>query len=122
MQEFKIWDPWPIEVGPALAAFHHYLFNLVGNDFNYYRENFEIFDPLQNMMLQNWVTNRDIMQNPFWGINRNKSEDTDTFFSERDLQFRGGQNINLSFTYRFNQKKKPERQNNGGGQGFDVDG
>ena len=51
-----------------------------GNDFNYLRENFEIFDPLQNMMVQNWVTNRDIMQNPYWVINRNKSEDNDTFF------------------------------------------
>ena len=48
--------------------------------------------------------------------------DTPTFFSKRDIQFRGGRTINLSFTYRFNQKKKPERQNNGGGQGFDMEG
>lgn len=47
--------------------------------------------------------------------------ETDTFYSDRDIQFRGGQSINLSFTYRFNQKKKPERQN-GGGQGFDIEG
>jgi outer membrane receptor protein involved in Fe transport len=47
--------------------------------------------------------------------------ETPTFFSTRDLQFRGGQTLNLSFTYRFNQNKKQERQNNGG-QGFDMEG
>jgi len=47
--------------------------------------------------------------------------DTPTFYSTRDLQFRGGQTFNLSFTYRFNQKKKSERQNYGG-QGFDMEG
>lgn len=43
--------------------------------------------------------------------------DTPTFVSRRDLQFRGGRTLNLSFTYRFNQKKKPERSggNFGGG-------
>jgi outer membrane receptor protein involved in Fe transport len=47
--------------------------------------------------------------------------ETPTFFSTRDLQFRGGQTLNFSFTYRFNQNKKQERQNNGG-QGFDMEG
>jgi outer membrane receptor protein involved in Fe transport len=47
--------------------------------------------------------------------------ETDTFFSTRNLQFRGGQTFNLSFTYRFNQKKKPERQRSGG-EGFDMEG
>jgi hypothetical protein len=48
--------------------------------------------------------------------------ETDTFISTRDLQFRGGQNFNLSFTYRFNQKKKPERQRSGGSDGGDFEG
>ncbi|KIA85872.1 SusC/RagA family TonB-linked outer membrane protein [Flavobacterium sp. AED] len=52
-----------------------------GNDFNAYKENFEVFDPSRNMMVQNWMTNRDILQNPYWGINRNKSEDTNQFFN-----------------------------------------
>ncbi|MDO7171314.1 outer membrane beta-barrel protein [Mariniflexile sp. AS56] len=46
---------------------------------------------------------------------------TPTFYTTRDLQFRVGQSFNLSFTYRFNQKKKPERPNNRG-EGFDIDG
>ena len=46
---------------------------------------------------------------------------TDSFFSNRDFQFRAGPVYNLSFTYRFNQKKKPERQN-GSGQGFEMEG
>ena len=54
---------------------------------------------------------------------RRKGEiNTPTFFSNTDFQFRGGQNFNLSFTYRFNQKKKPERKNNGNRQDFDLEG
>ncbi|MFV7234904.1 SusC/RagA family TonB-linked outer membrane protein [Flavobacterium sp. ZB4R12] len=52
-----------------------------GNDFNAYKENFEVFDPARNLMAQNWMTDRDILQNPYWGINRNKSEDTNQFFN-----------------------------------------
>ncbi|WP_228520906.1 SusC/RagA family TonB-linked outer membrane protein [Flavobacterium sp. HJJ] len=46
-----------------------------GYDFNEYKNNFEKFDPARNMMVQNWMTNRDIEQNPYWGLNRNKSVD-----------------------------------------------
>ncbi|TDE45040.1 SusC/RagA family TonB-linked outer membrane protein [Flavobacterium rhamnosiphilum] len=52
-----------------------------GNDFNYYKNNFEVFNPIRNLMAQNWMTNRDIMQNPYWAINRNKSEDKNNFFN-----------------------------------------
>ncbi|OXG00518.1 TonB-linked SusC/RagA family outer membrane protein [Flavobacterium araucananum] len=52
-----------------------------GNDFDYYKNNYEVFDPNRNLMAQNWMTNRDIMQNPYWAINRNKSEDTNNFFN-----------------------------------------
>jgi len=52
-----------------------------GNDFNEYKNNFEVFSPERNMFVQNWMTNRDIMQNPFWAINRNQSEDTNNFFN-----------------------------------------
>lgn len=47
-----------------------------GNDFQDYQTNFEVFDPTRNLMAQNWLTDRDIQQNPFWILNRNKSEDT----------------------------------------------
>lgn len=52
-----------------------------GNDFNDLKNNFEVFDPSRNLMGQNWVTNRDILQNPYWAINRNKSVDSNTFFN-----------------------------------------
>jgi TonB-linked SusC/RagA family outer membrane protein len=52
-----------------------------GNDFNDLKNNFEVFDASRNLMAQNWVTNRDILQNPYWAINRNKSEDSNTFFN-----------------------------------------
>lgn len=52
-----------------------------GYDFNEYKNNYEVFDPNRNLMAQNWMTNRDIMQNPYWAINRNKSEDKNNFFN-----------------------------------------
>ena len=52
-----------------------------GNDFNYYKNNFEIFSPTRNMMVQNWMTDRDIEQNPYWGIERNKSTDKNQYLN-----------------------------------------
>ena len=47
--------------------------------------------------------------------------DSETFFSQREIRWRGVRSYNLSFTYRFNQKKKVERGNRGGGD-FDFEG
>jgi TonB-linked SusC/RagA family outer membrane protein len=52
-----------------------------GYDFEYYKNNFEVFDPSRNMMVQNWMTNRDIEQNPYWGLKRNESKDSNSFFN-----------------------------------------
>jgi TonB-linked SusC/RagA family outer membrane protein len=52
-----------------------------GYDFNEYKNNFEVFDPTRNMMVQNWMTNRDIEQNPYWGLNRNQSKDSNSYFN-----------------------------------------
>jgi TonB-linked SusC/RagA family outer membrane protein len=52
-----------------------------GNDFQNLKNNFELFDPTRNLMAQNWVTDRDIMQNPYWSINRNQSEDNNHYFN-----------------------------------------
>ncbi|WP_269222704.1 SusC/RagA family TonB-linked outer membrane protein [Flavobacterium sp. IMCC34518] len=47
-----------------------------GNDFNNYKNNFEVYDPSRNIMTQNWPTGTsDIIQNPYWIQNRNKSID-----------------------------------------------
>ena len=46
-----------------------------GNDFNEFETNFEVFDPIRNLMAQNWLTDRDIEQNPFWILNRNRGRD-----------------------------------------------
>jgi TonB-linked SusC/RagA family outer membrane protein len=52
-----------------------------GKDFNYYKNNFEVFSPTRNMMVQNWMTDRDIEQNPYWGIERNKSTDRNQYLN-----------------------------------------
>ncbi|TYA71817.1 outer membrane beta-barrel family protein [Seonamhaeicola marinus] len=45
----------------------------------------------------------------------------ETFTAYQEIQFRGGRIFNLAFTYRFNQKKKRERQNRGfDGGGMDM--
>ena len=50
----------------------------------------------------------------------NGTVDTPQFTTVRELRFRGVRSYNLSFTYRFNQKKKPSRDGNFGGGG-DMD-
>lgn len=43
-------------------------------DFKYYKDNYEVFDPSRNMMVQNWYTPLDdFTQNPYWILNRNMS-------------------------------------------------
>ena len=45
----------------------------------------------------------------------------ETFTADQEIQFRGGRTYNLSFTYRFNQQKKRERNGNfNGGGGVDM--
>ncbi|HSD08674.1 SusC/RagA family TonB-linked outer membrane protein, partial [Flavobacterium sp.] len=52
-----------------------------GKDFEYYKNNFEVFDPTRNLMAQNWMTDRDIEQNPYWGLKRNESKDGNQYFN-----------------------------------------
>jgi hypothetical protein len=49
-------------------------------------------------------------------VSRNRIE-SNTFTAIQEIQFRGGRTYNLSFTYRFNQKKKIERNGGGGDSG-----
>lgn len=74
-----------------------------GNDFNDYKKNFEVFDPVRNMYVQNWMTDRDIMQNPFWGINRNQSEDTNNFFNGNlALDYKATDWLSIAARYSYN--------------------
>lgn len=50
-----------------------------GEDLSVYKENFEVFDAQRNMNRQNWYTSyQDLEQNPYWLINRAKSDDKRT--------------------------------------------
>jgi len=74
-----------------------------GNDFNYYKDNYEVFDPNRNLMAQNWMTNRDIMQNPYWGINRNKSVDKNDFFNGAlSLTYKANNWLSIAGRYSYN--------------------
>ena len=74
-----------------------------GNDFEEYKNNFEVFDPLRNMMVQNWMTNRDIMQNPYWAINRNASVDHNQFLTgSLALDYKVNDWLSLVSRYNYN--------------------
>lgn len=74
-----------------------------GNDFNEYKNNFETFDETRNLMAQNWMTNRDIMQNPYWAINRNKSEDKNDFFNGAlSLSYKATNWLTIASRYSYN--------------------
>lgn len=78
-----------------------------GNDFNYYKDNFEKFDAGRNMMVQNWMTDRDIMQNPYWAINRNKSEDNDNFFNGTiGLNYKANNWLSIASRYSYNRVER----------------
>lgn len=50
-----------------------------GGDLNFYKTNFEVFNPSRNMYTQNWYTNAnssDGIQNPFWILNRTPNYST----------------------------------------------
>jgi len=52
-----------------------------GSNYQDLKNNFETLDPVRNIYAQNWPSLEDVQQNPFWVINRNKSEDTNNFFN-----------------------------------------
>jgi TonB-linked SusC/RagA family outer membrane protein len=47
-----------------------------GLDFNYYKENYEIYDPARNIMTQNWFNIQDTQQNPYWILNNNANTES----------------------------------------------
>ena len=74
-----------------------------GYDFNEYKNNYEVFDPERNLMAQNWMTNRDIMQNPYWAINRNRSDDKNDFFNGAlSLSYKANNWLTIASRYSYN--------------------
>lgn len=59
-------------INPLTGA---YTFPVNGN-FNYYKDNYEVFDNARNLMAQNWYTELDdFTANPYWVLNRVKSKE-----------------------------------------------
>ncbi len=82
-----------------------YLFQR-GNDFNYYKDNYEVFLPVQNLNGQNFYTPLDAdiyVQNPYWLINRNKSVDKDNFFNGNiALDYKANNWLSIGARYSYN--------------------
>ncbi|WP_343707102.1 SusC/RagA family TonB-linked outer membrane protein [Flavobacterium sp.] len=82
-----------------------YLFQR-GNDFNYYKDNYETFIPSRNLYGQNFYSapNADIyVQNPYWLINRNKSVDKDNFFNGNlAVEYKATDWLSIAARYSYN--------------------
>ncbi|GAA3747177.1 MULTISPECIES: SusC/RagA family TonB-linked outer membrane protein [Flavobacterium] len=74
-----------------------------GNDFNYYKNNFEVFDPVRNLNVQNFPVINEYIQNPYWLINRAKSEDKNNFFNgSLALDYKANNWLNITARYSYN--------------------
>jgi TonB-linked SusC/RagA family outer membrane protein len=74
-----------------------------GGDFQNYKENFEVLDPVRNLYVQNWDAKEDIQQNPYWAINRNKSEDTNQFLNGSiTLDYKANKWLSIASRYSYN--------------------
>ena len=84
VNDYKQLQKGTIKIGvpPMMGA---YLFPR-GGDWNYYRDNYEIYDPNLNANVHNWVnTSLEQFDNPYWILNRQKP------ISERNRYEFGGQ-------------------------------
>lgn len=74
-----------------------------GNSLDYYKQNFEVFDPSRNLMAQNWIiTPNEDSQNPYWLIKRNASINEDRFFKGRlSLDYAVNDWLTLSARYSY---------------------
>jgi len=67
-----------------------------GLDFSEYKDNYEVYDPSRNLDAQNWISDNDNQQNPYWIINRNRSYDKkDRIFANVLLKYNLSENLNI---------------------------
>ena len=60
-----------------------------GLDFNYYKDNYQVFDPNRNLMAQNWFNIQDTQQNPYWILNNDaNTESTKRFLGSLNLEYK----------------------------------
>ncbi len=66
-------------------------------DFNYYKENYEVYDGARNLMAQNWYTGlNDFTANPYWILNRGKTnEKRDRIMASSSVNLKLTDNLNL---------------------------
>jgi len=67
-----------------------------GLDFNNYKENFEVYNEDRNLMAQNWISDNDNQQNPYWILNRNENFDQkDRIFTNILLKYNITKDLNI---------------------------
>jgi TonB-linked SusC/RagA family outer membrane protein len=47
-----------------------------GLNMDYYKENYQVMDPDRNMLTQNWFTDQDTQQNPYWILHNNANDES----------------------------------------------
>lgn len=67
-----------------------------GLNFDEYKTNYEVFDPSRNLYAQNWISDNDNQQNPYWILNRNQNFDKkDRIFANLMLKYNITKDLNL---------------------------
>ena len=76
-------------------------------DFKHYKNNFEVYDPLNSWNAQNWYTSLDAdQQNPYWVLNRNKRTDKrDRFMASGTVKYNITDYLNVQGRLRLDQTK-----------------
>ena len=74
-----------------------------GQSLDYWKNNYQVFDPARNLMAQNWInTPNETSQNPYWLINKNPSVDESRFFKGRlSLDYQVNDWLTLSTRYSY---------------------
>lgn len=73
-----------------------YLFPRDKNFSDYSGSNYEVYNKDRNMMLQNWHTESDIQQNPYWIINNNQNTDhTKRMIANLALEYKVNDHLTL---------------------------
>lgn len=74
-----------------------------GNDFGFYKDNYEKFDPSRNLNAQQYPVINEIIQNPYWLTNKTASVDSNKYFNgSLALDYKVANWLNISGRYSYN--------------------
>ena len=74
-----------------------------GNDFGFYKDNYQKFDPSRNLNAQQYPVINEIIQNPYWLTNKAAAVDSNNYFNgSLALDYKVADWLNISGRYSYN--------------------